>query len=202
MNIEKSRLSTCIYTVNILIFSLILALFFTGCGKEPDDRSISEITISGIPAAFPANDDAAASQTTYKVYVYASNSMSADDQPVAKGMTTVNETSSGKHTVTISMQNPNPNPAIDPNPNLSTGSWTGEADYFSIMICPNNLNGKGVNAIWVKGGYSFNSGKTNVDWNDDKIFMDFRTSTSVLGLPEKAARLFSDIITHDSDITK
>ncbi|MDR3019387.1 MAG: hypothetical protein LBU66_00615 [Treponema sp.] len=197
--------------------SLFLILCFTGCNEEElpggDDYNIGKITITGIPAVISVNDNTEADpKETFKVYFNASDSMDEAKPPKAKGLLKIEEKmkqSNGTYTVTINLQKPNPNigdnnnyiPNPD-NPNHPTGSWSGTANYFSIMISPQDTSEHGVDAIWAIGGYTLNKGKAQIEWNG-KGMQDFRNKAlpPTLKLDEKTLALYNDIVCKDPEIT-
>jgi hypothetical protein len=180
----------------IMVIILFLCIFFTGCKEDPEDYSISEINITGIPARIPEFKNESVLKNIYKVYLNASDSQSENDPPVAKGvkqitadMIRVGET----YTVTINLQNPNPSNIK--NPNLDTGSWSGTAKYFSVVLSPQDVTG-GVNTIWVKAGLTLDKEKKNCDWNS---LMDLRI---LPGYSSKINALYKDIVCEDPTIKK
>jgi hypothetical protein len=193
-------------TAIIIIISLIFPLFLASCDEEQEeDLSISQITISNIPAQIAAAVGSG-SNTTFKIYLNASDSQSEDDAPVAKGVAKISDGTqiNGKYTVTINLQNPNP--ADEKDPNFDTGSWSGTAKYFSLMISPQTVPAsEGWNSVWVKAGTTLNKGKKSLDWNSTSL-MDFRTLIAndpddTSGFLLKLKALFNDIIPEDPEIT-
>ena len=193
------------------VLSVALILLVSGCGDSPSgDIDIGEITITNIPARIfvwdPATNSATeASNPTFKVYLNASDSMEPTDPPAAKGLVRVSPQmlqSDGTYTVTIQLQNPNPafgEPGYSANPNMNTGSWSGTARYFSIMISPQNTVPHGVNAIWAKGVNNLDRGKRTISW-DDRTFVNFRIS-NMPAMKDREASLYNDIVRFDPDIT-
>jgi hypothetical protein len=179
----------------IMAITLFLWVFFIGCDEAPEDYSIGEITITGIPADIPVSGNDTVKNNTYRVYLNASDSQSKDDPSKAKGWADVEtaiKQTDGTYTVIIKLENPNP--LEDKDPTKDTGSWSGTANNFSVVISPKNVSG-GENVIWAKAGTTLNKGKKNCDWN--KLF-DFRT----LGLNEETNALFTEIVCQDHDIIK
>jgi len=178
-----------------LLISLSLFLFF-GCEEEEpeEDMSINEITISNVPASIPTADESG-SNPAFKIYLNASNSQDPTVPPVAKGVAKLGTPSGGKYSVTIKLQNPNS--ASDKNPNTDTGSWSGTAKYFSVMISPQSVAGKGQDAVWIKAGMTLDKGKKECSWDS---LIDFRTSSLVD--PKQAEALYNDIIGYDPEIIK
>lgn len=185
-----------------MLISLILVVSLSGCPEEvTQDYSISEVTIYNIPANIPVFGEENKTTPTYKVYIFASDSMSKDEPPVAKGLAKiVTPQPNGTYSITINLQNPNP--INDKNPNLNTGSWSGTADFFSIMISPQDTSVNGVDSVWIKGGYTLNIGKKNIDWNGSPaiLLMDFRNDIPGMDFVDKAQALYDDIICNDPDI--
>jgi len=188
----------------MMAFTLFLCVFFAACddGKE-EDYSISEITITGIPKKIPVFNNDNDLNDTYKVYLNASNTQSENDPPVAKGVAKISDgTLSGdKYTVTIKLQKPNP--ADNKDPTLDTGSWSGTANYFSVVISPQDVSA-GVETIWAKAGLTLNNGKKNSAWDslmDFRIFMKADPKDKQ-GFVKKTKALFDEIVCKDKDITK
>jgi hypothetical protein len=193
--------------VKITAIALFLCVFFAGCddGNNEEGYSIGEITIYNIPAQIPVFDNEAVSVPAFKIYLNASNTQSENDPPAAKGLAKLSEEGTladGKYTVTIKLQKPNPSGEEDPN--ADTGSWSGTANYFSVMISPANITEYGVKAVWVKAGTTLNKGKKNCDW--DSLKPDFRTliredPDDKMEFAKKANALYTDIVCKDPDIT-
>jgi len=195
-----------------IIIIVLLCIFFTACEEEEGDYSISEITIYNIPAKIPVNGNESEGNNTFKVYLNASNSKAAEDFPVAKGVAKISDgklESDGKYkgtyTVTIKLQKPNPKNGMDPN--LPTGPWSGEASFFLIVLSPQSVPQNvtsGVNLIWAKTGFTLDIGKEKCDWEDKKIFINFRDSAlaGAMGLDTKTQELFMGIVLQDPDINK
>jgi hypothetical protein len=179
----------------IIAVTLFLLVFFTGCDEE-EDYSVGAITITGIPEEIPVMGNENVRNKTYKVYLNASNSQSENDTPVAKGVALVSEgtLTGGKYTVTIQLQNPNPPDNDDPTNN--TGPWSGTANYFSIVISPQDVSA-GVETIWAKAGLALDKGKKNTAWDS---LMDFRVDPEdKLGFKVKTKALFDLIVCKDKD---
>ena len=183
-----------------LLVSLSLLLFF-GCEEdEPakeEDKSISEITVYNIPANIPVKGNASVTNEAFKIYLNASNSDKPTDPPVAKGVAkfSTGTQKDGKYSITIKLQNPNP--ASDKDPNTDTGSWSGTARYFSIMISPQSVASDGINAVWMRAGMTLNKVKKECNW---ETLIDSRTNPLVK--PEQIQALYSDIILNDTEITR
>ena len=202
---RKNETRSAIFALAVLA----CVLFFTGCPEETEDFSIAEITIYNIPESFPVMGNDSISLSAFKVYLSASNSMSENDLPAAKGLARLDALTpvGGTYTVTMQLQKPNPDappPANYDDPNLDTGAWKGTARYFSVVICPQDTTGHGVNAIWMKAGTTLDKGKSKLNWNS---LMDFREI--IKNDPEdkgeflkKATALFNELIRKDTDITK
>ena len=197
---EKNVLYSGILALAILAF----VLFFTGCQDNTEDYSISEITISNIPALIPVMGNETVSNPAFKVYLNASDSMSENDPPAAKGigrlggLTPVN----GTYTVTIQLQNPNPD--SDEDPNSDTGSWSGTALFFSVVISPQDTTLHGANAIWTRAGTTLDKGKANLSW--ENLLPDFRVMmehdpNDELEFSRKNEALYNDIVRKDNEIT-
>lgn len=194
----------------MLIFVIVGIVFFlAGCAEEPEDYSVGKITIINIPADIAMDGNSSATSPAFRVYLNASNSMSPDDPPATKGVAHLGDENCANcssvktgstWTVTMQLLKPNPDPQTDNDPSLDTGSWSGTANYFSIMISPENLNGNGVDAVWAKGSYTLNKGKAQIDWNK---LMDFRDpALADMGLGIKTLALYNDIILNDPDIVQ
>jgi len=177
--------------------SLLLCFGCDGEEKTEKDLSISKITVYNIPATIPVNNGTGSSPA-FKIYLNASDSQSPTEPPVAKGVAKISEgtLSDGKYSITLQLQNPNR--AGNDDPNEDTGSWSGIAKYFSIMICPQSIVSDGVNAVWIKGSMNqLNKTMETCNWD---TLMDFRTSPFVNQSQIQA--LYDDIICKDSEITK
>jgi hypothetical protein len=189
----------------VAFFSAISLFLFTGCPPEPEeDYSSSEIIIYNIPQNIPVFGNDSISAPAFKIYLNASDFMEEDKPPAAKGVAKFSNGTlkDGKHTITIRLQNPNHPEQKDPN--AETGSWSGTANYFSVMISPADVTEHGANAVWVKGGTTLNKGKKDCDWGS---LIDFRgvmandpDDTAEYGKKTKA--LYNDIVCKDSDIQR
>jgi len=189
----------------ILLGVLILTLVFglIGCDDDEEeveqDQSIGEITITNLPASIQVYDSVNktytnTTNTAFKIYINASNSQNESDLPVAKGVAKIN----GNTSVKIQLQKPNSASVLDPNTN--TGSWSGTANYFSVVITPQSVASNTVNAIIVKGGYTLNKGKETCSWDS---LMDLRTiAIPGVDYTSKIQALYNSIIVNDDDITK
>jgi len=184
--------------------ALILCALFASC-EEDDDKSVSEITIYNIPAQIKVFDDNVdKSNPTFKIYLNASNSMSEDDDPAAKGVEYISNgtLSNEKYSVTIKLHKPNPKGVDDPN--ATTAPWTGTAKYFSVMISPQDVGGYEHKAIWMKASTKpLDKGLKNCDW--DKLKTDLSAAAksepnSALG--KKVRALYEGITIKDNDIKK
>jgi len=186
--------------VFFLLASLSLFLCL-GCEEDDteEDKSIGEITVINIPANIPVFNNETTANAAFKIYLNASDSQSEDDQPVTKGVAKFSASTlkDGTHSVTIKLQNPG---APNGDPNKDTGSWSGTAKYFSIMICPQSVIENGINAVWIKGGYTLDKGKKECDWRN---LVDFRIKgDDSMGLIKKSQALYDSIVPFDNDITK
>ena len=186
----------------IMAITLFLCVFFIGCEEEPEDKSIGQIIITGIPAKIPVYDNESVENETYRVYLNASNSQDPDKPSAAKGLAEVTpamKQPNGTYTVTIQLQNPNP------DPNYASGSWSGTANYFSIVISPKDVTTDKENAIWAKASINpLDKGMANCDWNS--IPMDFRVllksdPEDKLKINEKLMAMYNNIVCKDSTIT-
>jgi len=203
---KKTKSRTTISVLLRVTFFPVMSLFLLlcpGCADEPqEDISISEITVYNIPAEIPVFGKEDVSSPAFKIYLYASDSQSELDQPAAKGTAKISEgvLENGTYSVTIKLQNPNSDDHDDPNED--TGPWSGTANYFSIMISPKYRTSDGVNAVWIKGGTTFNKGKKNCDWES---LMDFRgimkeDPQDTMEFGKKSQALYDEIILKDNDI--
>jgi len=180
-----------------LLTSLSLLLFFA-CEDEPttqeEDMSISEITVYNVPVNIPVKDKDTVNEA-FKIYLNASNSQDPTVPPVAKGVARLSAgtKNDGKYSIKIKLQKPNT--ADDKNPNTDTGSWSGTANYFSIMISPQSVASDGINAIWMRAGMTLNKGKKECNW---ETLIDSRTNPLVK--PEQIQALYNDIILNDGDL--
>jgi len=190
------KLNSSVIKLVLSALFLLSVLCFAGCPEDvTEDKSISEVTITNIPEHISVNNNENASAPTFKVYLYASNHMEADKPPVAKGLIKVTNPMLSNGTYTVKLQLQNPNPDNDVNPNLNTGSWSGTAIFFSVMISPQETSVNGVDSVWIKGGYTLDKGKMNINWNN---LIDFRGSS--MNFDDKAEALYDDIICNDPDI--
>jgi hypothetical protein len=178
----------------IMAITLFLCVFFIGCDDGEPDYSIGEITITDIPSEIKvANSEE--SNPTFKVYLYASNSQSAGELPVAKGLKKVEDNMKQKDgTYTIKIQFQQPDTVNGQNPNTENAPWRGTAYFFSIMISPQKA--KSVDYICAKGGLTLNKGKATYSWNNNSL-LDLSNNSIY---DEKKQALFNDIIKVDSDI--
>jgi hypothetical protein len=194
--------STVIFTA----ISLVLILVFANCGEEPeDDKSIGEVTITNIPLKIDIFDEPSAeSRDTFKVYLLASNYMNPDKLPEAKGLTKISNTklvteTNGSYTVKIKLEKPNPLNKTDPN--IYIGPWSGTANFFSVVITPQDTTPYDEDAIMVKADFNLNKGKKTMNWN--KLSQDFRAGMEgkdPLDFKGKTAALFTDVIAIDPEI--
>jgi hypothetical protein len=199
---KKINILPLFKVISILVIGLLLC--FTGCQDEPEeDTSISEITIYNIPEKIPVFGDEAVSAFTFKIYLNASNTQEASDPPAAKAVAKISDGVLEDGTYTITIQLENPNPSDKPDPNEDTGSWSGTARYFSVMISPNDVTAHQENAIWVQAGTTLNKGKKRMDWKKD--FINFRAMmktdpTDEMKFADKNKSLFEEIICKDPEI--
>jgi hypothetical protein len=202
---KKNKLCAVVFHIIFFpVISLFLLLCLIACLEEPEeDTSIGEITIYNIPERIPVFGNETVSVPFFKIYLNASNTQSKDDPPAAKGVAKFSDGKLEKGTYTITIQLQNPNPPDKKDPNEDTGLWSGTANYFSLMICPEDVSGYGVDAVWVKGGTTLNRGKESLDW-ESKNLPDFRASMKLeddpLGAAEKTQALYADIVCKDGDI--
>ena len=190
---------------SILALAILAALVYAGCPDDPGDVSISEITIRNIPAFIPVMGNEDITNPTFRVYLNASNSMSEDDPPAAKGIGWLEDITpvDGFYTVTIQLQNPND--PDDDDPTSDTSPWSGTARYFSVVISPQNTVPYEENAIWTRAGTTLNRGKANLDWND--LLPDFRVMmendpNDEMEFAQKNLALYKDIVRKDNEIIK
>jgi len=188
----------------VLLGVLVLTLIFGLMGCEDDDggkkketiEPIGEITITNLPANIPVDGKDGTSNPAFKIYLNASDSQSESELPVAYGLAKFSEetlTDDGKYSIKIQLRKPN-SPGTDPN--TTTEPWTGTAKYFSVAICPENLNGEGINAIIVKGSMTpLNKGKETCSWDS---LLDLRKMDMI----SKIQALYDGIIVNDNEITK
>ena len=208
----------------------ILCLFvfcLSACPPEPeDDMTIGEITISNIPVSIPVFGSDSLTNPTFKIYVNASNYMDDDKPPAALGFLKITSDMLEDNTYTVTIQlldpvinlkpdkygneseyNPEPyNPLLPIDANH--GPWKGTANFFSVMISPEDVT-DGVKTIYAKGGIGLDKSKACIKWEnkveDNKVdLMDFRDSGNIssLGTDKKTLALFEDIVKRDTDITK
>jgi hypothetical protein len=187
----------------IAFFSAISLFLLTGCPDEPEgDYSSSEITIYNIPQNIPVFGNDSASAPAFKIYLNASNTMSEDDPPAAKGVAKFSNgtLTDGKYTITIRLQNPNSPEQEDPN--ADTGPWSGTANYFSVMISPEDVTEHGANAVWVRAGTTLNKGKESCDWNSLINFRGVMANDpdDEAEYAKKTNALYNSIVCKDKDI--
>ena len=176
----------------IVLAAALMVLFSIGCKNEPDDYSISKVTIYNIPANIDVDDDSGDSNPTYKVYVNASNSMSDDDLASAYGfeiLTSSMKQANGTYTVTIDLFKPASNSQKLPE-FISDIPFFGTAKYFSIMLSPHYLHGKEEDAVWIKGSMDpLNKARQNINWESSFLlnfrnpllaFLDFKAKTKTI----------------------
>jgi len=180
------------------LISLPLLLCF-GCGDEPEEEEnlpISEITVYNVPANIQV---AGGTNTlpTFKIYINASDFQDENKPPAAKGVAEISKGTrldNGKYSITIKLQNPNS--VGNDDPNEDTGTWSGTAAYFSIMICPQSVVEYEVNAVSMKGSMSpLNKGKENCDWDS---LIDLRA----VNMDSKIQALYEKIILKDTEIER
>jgi len=188
--------------VRIMTCCLFAAFCLAGCADEPetaDAKSISKITITDIPVQIPIKDEAG-ENLTFKVYLNASNTDNANVPPVAKGTALISNGTLNKsnNTYSVTLQLQNPNPISEDDPDYDSGSWSGTARYFSVMISPQRLYGKGVNATWMKASTTaLDKGKSTTSWES---LLDSRLLANLfVGKPEA---LYAGITAKDPDIIK
>ena len=185
----------------LMSFTLICFLSFCiiGCNNEIEDRSIGRITITGIPSHIPINGQPGEEpRRTFTIYFNASNfQTSREGLPEAKGLVRIDDSMSlqpdGTYTIVMDLELPNPGIAEPPNSNH--GPWSGTARYFSVYITPQDTLPFMHNAIWAKGGYTFNDSKATIDWRD---MVNMRNP--VLNMREQNITLYAQIVHMDPEI--
>ena len=201
-------------------FTVILILFFSGC-KEPSDPDAFEttsITVSGVPKTIPAFSGSPAAPT-FKVYIYATDEVTNQKKPKAKGVTRISDTAKvidngDTYTVTIDLGQihsnfkegrPGHNPALpeyDPNPNPWYGAWSGTAKVFTLVISPEDTLEYGRFSIWMRGGFDLNIDKKNMVWSE---LMNFRLRQTGQAIGQNFAlnewQFYHDNICWDPEIT-
>ena len=188
--------------VSILTLCLFSISFLAGCPEEvTEDHSISEITIYNIPEYIKVNGNPAESAPAFKVYVNASDSQKDTDPPAAKGLAKVSDDDfdPNTHTYTVTIQLQKPNPKDETDPNYNTGSWSGTAKYFSVMISPEYRTEDRDNAVWAKGSLlPLNKGKKLCNWDG---LLSFRGQDILnIGYTQKTRALYNQIIIHDTEL--
>jgi len=195
----------------IIAVILFLCVFFTGCKEEEEDLSISQITITGIPAQIPVfgkeNETPVPSNETYRVYLNASDDMDPDKRSAvkAKGWWDMVPTTNNTCTVTIQLKNPNPlDGSLDPT--IDTGSWSGTAKYFSVVISPQDVSADRENAIWAKASIKpLDKGMAICDWNsltDFRAILKNPQNVMYQNIQHNLDVIFDDIICEDPDLTR
>ena len=208
MNKTRSPLNV---PLRAAIAAVALLLCFSGCPVD-DDKSISEVTIYNIPAEIPVLESNPRVYTpSYKIYLNASDSQDDKDPPKVKGVALISDgvfdAATGTYTVTIKLQKPN-KPGGDENPNNDTCSWSGTANYYSLMLSPQDTSVYGQNAVWAKGSMeSLNKERRRIDWSGATDLKDFTKyiesgEMSYLDFRGKLKALYDRCIWNDPDITK
>jgi hypothetical protein len=209
------------------IFTLIVGFTIfciTGCSEEPDsDFSICTMTTYNIPARIPVlvknaekgSDYTPTYNEAYKVYLNASNSMDADKAPEAQAMVKLSPAmlqENGTYTATFELRkpivnlsgSPDYNPDLDPNDDR--GPWSGTANYFSVMLSPQDVTKHGWNSIYIKASQkSLNKELINCDWNTS-LNVDFNEAIAAgqlqfMNLEGKMQSLYNELVCRDPDIT-
>ena len=168
----------------------------------------------------------------YKLYLTASNTMDDDKPAVAQALIKLTPDmlqENGTYTVTFELRKPiinlrnrpdgsanpyNPTnngnngfyiPELDPNEDL--GPWSGTANYFSVLLSPQDVSVHGQNSIWIvsPGQRSLNRDLKNCDWNTSLNVVDFSAAIVAnqllfMKLEEKMKALFEDMVCRDPDI--
>ena len=190
---------------------VLLAAGLAACPPEPEaDLSFDTITIYNIPATFSV-DGQDIEVVTFKVYVNASDYRDPTKPPAAQGFRKIDvrmKQANGTYTVPIPLRKPKinlatlpdgtPNPDYDDSlsPNEDDGPWRGTAELFSVMISPvmtPDLPEYKHNAIWARGGMTFDKSKERLDWENT---LDFRTP----GFGAEAEALYKNIIVRDEEL--
>jgi len=202
----------------LIIF--VLSVVIISCNDtEDEDRSIGKITIKGIPAYIQINCLPSGSsckyvqnklqhvpecefkdipdRKTFTVYFNASNfQTSADGMPECKGLVRVVDSMLQQDgTLTIVMELTEPNPRISMNPASEMPPWSGTAKYFSVYITPEDTRPYNIDAIWAKGGYTFNKSKATIDWRN---LVNMRNP--LLNMDIQNETLYSEIVHMDPEI--
>ena len=199
MHFKKSRAFFTFGAVRALTLCLLSVLCIVGCSDEPEDLSISEVTITDIPFKFVVdNNSGSPDSVTYKVYLNASNSMKDTDPPAARGVVTLTpEMLQADDTYTVTMKLSTPI-IIGEDPDTETSPFSGTAKYFSIFISPQVLKASdGVDAVWVKGSMkSLDKGYCNISWSTGGL-LDFRNKLLESLIGGKAQHLYEGLIEND-----
>jgi hypothetical protein len=136
--------------MSLALGALLAVLALSGCKDAPEtDLSVGEITISNIPKTY--TDNKGEPQSSYKVYVNASNSRDEKEKHAAQGTFTLLEDDlstvkdgvtvsddGSSYTVTIKLYNPLPDESYknaDPD-DTGGGEFFGTVLNFSIAISP------------------------------------------------------------------
>lgn len=204
-----------------MMLCLLFVLCLAGCPEKPeDDYSIGRITIINIPMEIPVRFNTTVKNPTYKAYIFASDTTSIDDPYVTKGVVWLDSRDNAKNTArngsvtkneenntyTVTMQLQKPNPGFNAegqivnsvsywDPNLITENWSDTANFFTVILSPQDTVGHKVNAIWIKGGYTLNKGKSIMDW--EKLI-----NSRIPGPMDEAQinAIYGNSITDDQDI--
>ena len=208
----------------------LVVFCMTGCSDESDGASgISTMTISNIPAAISGNDtyklylsasndtDPNGKAVCQAVLILDTSTLPAntpeltytkEDAGADKTKVTVTMGSrSYSYTVTKSgvsykVTFPLRKPAVrGTDPNLDNGSWSGKANFFSLMLTPQTVTG--TDSVYIKASMkSLNNDMAKLNWNGGLI--DFQSSTNKgnsFYIDRKKA-LYDAIIVLDPHITK
>jgi hypothetical protein len=186
---------------------LLGTLILSSCPGTPEENlAVGEITIYNIPKTYTDKNDPAKSRTSYKVYVNASNDTDATKKHVAQGIfdlanTTFNENNVA--TITIPLFKPLPgNDYKGADPDENGGPWSGEANFFSVVISPENAPDE--KAIFVKGSMT-RLDKSNNNCNFASLYdlWDMPAIPGVVDNPkEKVKALYDDIVSKDNKAGK
>jgi len=192
----------------VVVFQAIILflLFCFGCKDETtkqEDLPIGEITVYNLPENIQVYNSATNKYTdttndAFKIYFYVSDEQSESAPSVAKGLAKLSEKGkleNGKWSVTITLQKPNTPEEKDPNKN--TGSWSGTANYFSVIICPKNTATDKQDAIYMRGGFTLDKSKEDCDWENLIDLRKMKDDTYF----DKIKAFYDDVIVNDSDIT-
>ena len=197
--------------LKIMAICLVI-LLFAGCIPDVEENiSISEITISDIPAKIPVNKKPGEPPAkTFMVYVNASDSQEENynlERAFGRMMLT-DDMLQDDGTYTVTLQLFKPDRSDDSVPYFINGivPFYGTAKYFSIMISPKDVSVYKQDSIWLMGSSNpLNIEKSNISW-DKSGLLNFRNASPAMdlafGFSIKIKQLYEGTIVKDPEIFK